>query len=190
MSRSGYDRLRGAGQAAPYVPEGPRPRRSRALSRAPRRIVPRAARTYRACNRSPIRCRRAFRAIAASQELRERVMATVRSEADLLKAAGAGADRPSGFRPLAPAQSAAACHGARIAASGCCWRAASSTRVATPTTHVSTAQLASMPTAPEPSCARSVLTRTGRLSAYSRRPGRSTSYGPPSKRPPQRQRVR
>jgi anti-sigma-K factor RskA len=37
--------------------------------------------------------------VVASQELRERIMATVRSEADLLHAAGAGADRPQPARP-------------------------------------------------------------------------------------------
>jgi anti-sigma-K factor RskA len=37
--------------------------------------------------------------VVAPQELRERVMATVRSEAELLHAAGAGADRPQPARP-------------------------------------------------------------------------------------------
>jgi anti-sigma-K factor RskA len=37
--------------------------------------------------------------VSASPELRARVMAQVRSEADLLKAAGAGADRPEPARP-------------------------------------------------------------------------------------------
>ena len=36
--------------------------------------------------------------VVASRELRERVMATVRSEAELLRAAGAGADRPQPTR--------------------------------------------------------------------------------------------
>ncbi|HTA15205.1 MAG TPA: anti-sigma factor [Solirubrobacteraceae bacterium] len=37
--------------------------------------------------------------VVASQELRSRVMTTVRSEAELLHAAGAGADRPQSARP-------------------------------------------------------------------------------------------
>ncbi len=82
----------------------------------------------------------------ASPELRERVMVSVRSEADLLKAAGAGADRPApvrvGWRLRRPQLLTAAVAlgvglliGALVLDTG--------SRV--PTTHVSSAQLASMP---------------------------------------------
>ncbi len=82
----------------------------------------------------------------ASPELRERVMASVRSEADLLKAAGAGADRPAPTRArwrlrrpqlftAAVALGVGLLIGALVLDTGS--RA--------PTTHVSSAQLASMP---------------------------------------------
>ncbi|MFZ1154705.1 MAG: hypothetical protein WAN93_07360, partial [Solirubrobacteraceae bacterium] len=84
--------------------------------------------------------------VVASQELRERVMATVRSEAELLHAAGAGADRPQPARlrwrsrrlqalTLAGAMGIGVLVGAVALDSGS--RA--------PTPRVSTAQLASLP---------------------------------------------
>ena len=58
--------------------------------------------------------------VVASQELRARVMASVRSEAELLHAAGAAADRPEPARArLANASSAVSDHGASRWASGC-----------------------------------------------------------------------
>jgi anti-sigma-K factor RskA len=93
----------------------------------------------------------------APPDLRERVMASVRSEANLLKAAGAGADRPvlarSRWRLRRPQLLTAAVAlgvglliGALVLDTGS--RA--------PATHVSTAQLASMPPG-----ARAVLRQTG-----------------------------
>jgi Anti-sigma-K factor rskA len=82
----------------------------------------------------------------ASQDLRERVMVTVRSEADLLKAAGAGADRPEPARarwrlrrPQLLATAAALGVGLLLGA------LVLDTGSQAPVTHVSTAQLASMP---------------------------------------------
>jgi anti-sigma-K factor RskA len=93
----------------------------------------------------------------ASPELRERVMASVRSEADLLKAAGAGADRPAPTRvrwrlrrpqllTAAVALGVGLLIGALVIDTG-----------SSPTaTHVSTAQLASMPPG-----AKALLRQTG-----------------------------
>jgi|HubBroStandDraft_3_1064219.scaffolds.fasta_scaffold145748_2 anti-sigma-K factor RskA len=95
--------------------------------------------------------------VVAPWELRERVMATVRSEADLLNAAGAGADRPEPVRgrrrPRRPQLLATAVAlgvglllGALVIDTG--------SRV--PATHVTSAQLAAMP-----SGARAVLRQFG-----------------------------
>lgn len=83
---------------------------------------------------------------AASQELRARVMASVRSEAELLHAAGAGADRPEPVRPrwrmrrpqfliTAVAMGVGLLIGVAVIDTGS----------QTPTTHVTSAQVASLP---------------------------------------------
>jgi anti-sigma-K factor RskA len=95
--------------------------------------------------------------VVASQELRERVMATVRSEAELLHAAGAGADRARPAQPrwrsrrlqvltVAGAMGVGVLVGAVVLDAGS----------QAPTPRVSTAQLASLPTG-----AKAVLRRVG-----------------------------
>jgi anti-sigma-K factor RskA len=95
--------------------------------------------------------------VVASEELRERVMATVRSEAELLHAAGAGADRPEPARPrrrlrrlqlltVAGAVGLGVLVGAVVLDTGS----------QAPTAHVTSAQLASLP-----SGAKAVLRRVG-----------------------------
>jgi anti-sigma-K factor RskA len=94
---------------------------------------------------------------AASRELRARVMASVRSEAELLHAAGAGADRPEPARlrwrtrrPQFLIAAVAMGVGLLIGV------AVIDTGSQTPTTHVTTAQLTSLP--PD---ARAVVRQTG-----------------------------
>jgi anti-sigma-K factor RskA len=93
----------------------------------------------------------------ASKELRARVMASVRSEAELLHAAGAGADRPEPARPrwrmrrpqllvTAVAMGVGLLIGVLVVGTGS----------QTPTTHVTSAQLASLPLG-----AKAVLRQTG-----------------------------
>jgi anti-sigma-K factor RskA len=95
--------------------------------------------------------------VTAPPELRKRVMAQVRSEADLLKAAGAGADRPEPARPrwrlrrpqlliTAGALGVGLLIGSLVIDTG----------AQAPLTRVSTAQLASMPPG-----ARAVLRQVG-----------------------------
>ncbi|HTB49514.1 MAG TPA: anti-sigma factor [Solirubrobacteraceae bacterium] len=82
----------------------------------------------------------------ASQELRERVMASVRSEAELLHAAGAGADRPQPARPRRRSRRLQILTVAGAMGLGVLVGAiALDTGSQTPTTHVSSAQLASLP---------------------------------------------
>ena len=93
----------------------------------------------------------------ASQELRARVMASVRSEAELLHAAGAGADRPEPVRPrwrmrrpqfliAAIAMGVGLLIGVAVIDTGS----------QAPTTHVTSAQVASLPLG-----AKAVLRQTG-----------------------------
>jgi anti-sigma-K factor RskA len=93
----------------------------------------------------------------ASQELRARVMASVRSEAELLHAAGAGADRPEPVHPrwrmrrpqfliAAVAMGVGLLIGVAVIDTGS----------QTPTTHVTSAQVASLPLG-----AKAVLRQTG-----------------------------
>jgi anti-sigma-K factor RskA len=93
----------------------------------------------------------------ASQELRARVMASVRSEAELLHAAGAGADRPEPVRPTWRMRRpqflvAAIAMGVGLLIGVL----AIDTGSHTPATHVTSAQLASLPPG-----ARAVLRQTG-----------------------------
>jgi hypothetical protein len=95
--------------------------------------------------------------VVASEELRERLMASVRSEAELLKAAGAGADRAEPNRsrwrlrrPQLLVTAVAMSVGLLIGA------VAIDTGSQAPATHVTSAQLASMPPG-----ARAVLRQVG-----------------------------
>jgi anti-sigma-K factor RskA len=95
--------------------------------------------------------------VVASRELRARVMASVRSEAELLKAAGAGADRPKLargrwrlWRPQVLASALAMGVGLAIGV------LAIDTGSSTPSPHVTPATLASLPPG-----ARAVLRQTG-----------------------------
>jgi anti-sigma-K factor RskA len=95
--------------------------------------------------------------VVASQELRERVMATVRSEAELLHAAGAGADRPQPARSRWRSRrlqvlSVAGAMGVGVLVGA----VALDTGSRAPTPRVSQAQLASLPAG-----AKAVLRRVG-----------------------------
>ena len=93
----------------------------------------------------------------ASEDLRARVMAQVRSEAELLHAAGAGADRPRSARPRWRLGRAQALVTALALAVGLLIGAlALDTGPQAPTTHVTAAQLVSMPAG-----ARGVLRQAG-----------------------------
>ncbi len=95
--------------------------------------------------------------VLASQELRERVMTTVRAEAELLQAAGPGADRPGPSRARWRMRSsqlitAAVAMGAGLLIGAVAIGAGSRA----PSTHVTSAQLASTPPG-----ARAVLRQVG-----------------------------
>lgn len=95
--------------------------------------------------------------MVASEELRERVMTSVRSEAELLKAAGAGADRPQPVSPRWRVRrpqllTAVAAMGAGLLIGAVVIDGGSQT----PATRVTSAQLASMPPG-----ARAVLRQVG-----------------------------
>jgi len=95
--------------------------------------------------------------VAASNELRARVMAKVRSEAELLHAAGAGADRPQPTRPRWRLGRPQAFVTALALGVGLLIGAlALDTGSETPAAHVTAAQLASMPPG-----ARGVLRQVG-----------------------------
>lgn len=84
--------------------------------------------------------------VVASEELRERVMASVRSEAELLHAAGASADRPHPARPRLRSRRLQVLTVAGAMALGVLVGAiALDTGSRTPTPRVTSAQLASLP---------------------------------------------
>lgn len=94
--------------------------------------------------------------VAASAELRERVMAQVRSEADLLKAAGAGADRSEPARRWRMSRPQLLVTAVAMGVGLLIGTLAIDTGSRSPATRVSTAQLALMPPG-----ARAVLRQAG-----------------------------
>ncbi|HEY5193329.1 MAG TPA: anti-sigma factor [Solirubrobacteraceae bacterium] len=95
--------------------------------------------------------------VVASEELRERVMANVRSEAELLRAAGSGADRPQPARPRWRSRRLQILTVAGAMGVGVLIGAvALDTGSQTPTPRVTSAQLASLP-----SGAKAVLRQVG-----------------------------